>query len=222
MIITVTNTGRVGEPQGDFGIVYRWHDRLKNKYYIGSHWHSKKCKFPQTGTCNYVCSSRHMKNAYQKRPDDFTKEILVVVTTSREDLLRQEQWWLDTIHDSQFGKGVYNLNKTAKGWKLPKEVNSAMRKKDWAADRERREKQGITMCHIRRGWANTDRVRRSECMRLKWQDPIYRAKQLAGASERRKKQWLDPAYRAAISAASRASQLGRKRGPYRPRRKSAA
>ena len=97
------------------GFVYRWHDQAKNMYYIGSHWHCKKCKFYQTGVCNYTCSSTWMLRAYKNRPDDFSREILVVVTTSRKDLLRREQFWLDRIHKSQLGKAVYNLRRLANG-----------------------------------------------------------------------------------------------------------
>jgi hypothetical protein len=85
------------------GFVYRWHDRKHDRYYFGSHWG------PQDD--GYVCSSTHMKRAYKKRPDDFHREIVATVTASRKDLLRREQTWLDTIHHSQLGKCVYNLNR---------------------------------------------------------------------------------------------------------------
>jgi hypothetical protein len=83
------------------GFIYRWHDRAKNRNYFGSHWGD-----PNDG---YVCSSPRMLRVYKRRPGNFTREILAVVTTSRADLFRREQYWLDRIHDSQFGKSVYNL-----------------------------------------------------------------------------------------------------------------
>lgn len=90
------------------GFVYRWYDRAKNMYYIGSHWG------PQDD--GYVCSSRWMKDAYKRRPDDFVREILAVVSTSRKDLLRREQTWLDRISDRQLGKGVYNLDRRVRDY----------------------------------------------------------------------------------------------------------
>ncbi len=88
------------------GFVYRWHDLKANHYYIGSHWGSEDD--------GYVCSSKWMRDAYKKRPETFApREILAVITTSRKDLLRREEWWLNTIHDSQLGKSVYNLKKQA-------------------------------------------------------------------------------------------------------------
>lgn len=209
-MIAITNTERRAPAAlGEFGIVYQWYDRAKNKRYIGSHWHSKKCKFPQTGACNYVCSSRQMKSAYQKRPDDFTKEILAVVTTSKEDLLRREQTWLDRISDQQFGKSFYNLNKTAKGWRLPKEVNSAMRKAYWAADPHQRHNMSPEV---------RERISASvsKGMKVRWQDPVYRAKQLDCARTRGPCSTETRAKISASVSASHARHVGQKRGPYKP------
>jgi len=97
-----------GHIVNESGFVYRWHDRKRNRYYFGSHW---GC--PDDG---YVCGNRHMKAAFKKRPETFApREILVVVTTSRKDLHRHEQYWLDRIHPSQLGRAVYNLKLTAEG-----------------------------------------------------------------------------------------------------------
>ena len=50
------------------GFVYRWHDSSNGMYYIGSHKGS-----PDDG---YLCSSKYMKNAYNKRPESFYREIM--------------------------------------------------------------------------------------------------------------------------------------------------
>jgi hypothetical protein len=79
-----------------------------NKYYIGSHWGS-----PDDG---YVCSSTLMKNAYKRRPFDFTRRIISRVTTSRSELLKEEERWLQMISLDEVGKKYYNLNLTTHHW----------------------------------------------------------------------------------------------------------
>jgi hypothetical protein len=121
MSITFTIPAGADEPQRDrssgksppsrstSGFVYHWYDRAQNMHYFGSHWGSQDD--------GYVCSSKWMKDAYKRRPKDFIREILAVVTTSRADLLRREQYWLDRISPKQLGKGVYNLkNKISGHW----------------------------------------------------------------------------------------------------------
>ena len=56
-----------------------------------------------------------MKRAYARRPHDFRRRILSVVTTSRQDLLAEEQRYLNMIDDSMLGKRYYNLKKNAYG-----------------------------------------------------------------------------------------------------------
>ena len=84
--------------------VCRWHERKHNKYYFGSHWGSQDD--------GYVCGSPWMKRATTNDLKTLLRAILAVVTTSRTDLLllSREQTWLNTIHRSQIGKAVYNIN----------------------------------------------------------------------------------------------------------------
>ena len=84
------------------GFVYIWRDRKYNRFYIGCHWGS-----PDDG---YVCSSPWMKRAYARRPQDFRRRILSVVTTSRDDLYLKEQAWLDKVKADEIGTRYYNLS----------------------------------------------------------------------------------------------------------------
>ena len=52
-----------------------------------------------------------MKNSYKKRPEDFKRRILKKVTTTRKDLLLEEEIWIHQIKDEELGKRYYNLCK---------------------------------------------------------------------------------------------------------------
>lgn len=90
-----------------YGFVYIWYDKKHKRYYVGSH----KGTFDD----NYICSSSWMNRAYKTRPDDFSRKILSIINTNREDLLNEEQRYLDMINDNELGKKYYNLKKNAYG-----------------------------------------------------------------------------------------------------------
>lgn len=90
---------------GDSGFVYLWFDKKHRRYYVGAHWG------PQTD--GYVCSSDWMRRAYKRRPHDFRRRIVAVVTTSRANLLAEEARWLAMIRPSEFKARYYNLKNTA-------------------------------------------------------------------------------------------------------------
>lgn len=83
------------------GFIYVWRDRKHGRYYVGSHWGSP--------TDRYVCSSNWMRHSYRRRPEDFKRRIVSVVTTTRADLLEEEHRWLQMIDPDQLGKRYYNL-----------------------------------------------------------------------------------------------------------------
>ena len=95
-----------------YGFVYLWFDRVKKRFYVGSHW--------GTEGDGYICSSSWMKKAYKHRPKDFRRRILARVYTTRADLLAEEQRWLDMIKPEEIRKGsksrYYNLNLQTAGW----------------------------------------------------------------------------------------------------------
>lgn len=85
-----------------FGFVYIWWNKSSNRFYIGSHW----------GTENdgYICSSQAMREAHRRHPENFRRRILNRIYTNREELLKEEQKWIDLIPKEQFGLKYYNMN----------------------------------------------------------------------------------------------------------------
>lgn len=90
-----------------YGFVYIWYDRKHKRYYIGSHWGSEDD--------GYICSSRWMRKAYRRRPQDFKRRIISRVIKGRGDLLQEEYKWLQLISDDEIGKKYYNLTKHLNG-----------------------------------------------------------------------------------------------------------
>lgn len=87
----------------NYGFVYLWRDRKHNKYYIGSHWGNEND--------GYICSSNRMRNAYNKRPEDFKRRIIKRVLSNRKDLLDEEYYWLSQIKSSELnGVRYYNVS----------------------------------------------------------------------------------------------------------------
>jgi hypothetical protein len=91
------------------GFVYIWFDALKNMFYVGSH--------KGYISDSYVCSSKRMLKAYNKRPTDFRRRILKFIQ-EENDILFWEQYYLNMIKDSEllYNKGkYYNVKRTATG-----------------------------------------------------------------------------------------------------------
>ena len=88
------------------GFVYLWFDRKRKMYYVGSHWGSEDD--------GYICSSKWMRDAYHKRPQDFKRRIISRVDTNRQALLIEEHRYLLMIKDEELGKRYYNI----RIWKL--------------------------------------------------------------------------------------------------------
>jgi len=104
------------------GFVYIWRDRKHNRYYIGSHW--------GTEDDGYICSSRWMRNAYKRRPEDFKRKIISKVMTERGDLLAEEYKWLQLIPEEQLGNKYYNLTNHHNGhWTTDEEKTLTVREK---------------------------------------------------------------------------------------------
>ena len=99
-----------------YGFVYIWFDKKYKRYYVGSHW--------GTEDDGYICSSNWMRNSFRRRPKDFKRRILTIVSTNRTDLLIEEQRWLNFIKDDELNTGnstqqqreenvrYYNVSKT--------------------------------------------------------------------------------------------------------------
>ncbi len=90
-----------------YGFIYEWYDAKTDKKYIGSHW----------GTVDdgYICSSKWMRNAYRRRPNDFKRKIIVDGIQSKNELLQKENSYLRRINVNNLGKKYYNLKNYAGG-----------------------------------------------------------------------------------------------------------
>lgn len=122
-----------------YGFVYIWRDRKHNRYYIGCHW--------GTEDDGYICSSRWMRNAYKRRPDDFRRRILSRVDSARSDLLAEEYKWLQLIPENQLGNKYYNLTS---------HLNN-----HWTSDEDK---------------TSSIKQKLSEAQKRNFQDPEYRAR----------------------------------------------
>ena len=104
-----------------YGFVYIWRDRKHKMFYIGCHW--------GTEDDGYVCSSNRMRNAYNRRPNDFKRKIITKVYTNKRDLMFEEQVWLYMIPDEQLGKKYYNLRKHIEHWQFNEEKTLSVKEK---------------------------------------------------------------------------------------------
>jgi len=90
-----------------YGFIYIWLDKKHKRYYIGCHW-----GFEDDG---YICSSSWMKQAYRIRPFDFKRRIIKSNISSRIELYKEEQKWLNMIKENEIkplneNPKYYNLN----------------------------------------------------------------------------------------------------------------
>jgi hypothetical protein len=99
--------------QEKYGFIYIWFDKKNTRFYIGSHWGHEND--------GYICSSRMMRQAYNRRPEDFKRRIISRIYSNREDLLLEEERWLkmidpnkttprNTTVDSRQSVRYYNIN----------------------------------------------------------------------------------------------------------------
>lgn len=112
----------------DYGFIYIWYDRKHKRYYIGCHWgHIDD---------GYVCSSPWMKQAYSKRPHDFRRRILSIVTTSRQDMFDEEARWQSMIKDEELRVRYYNIKRHGdRHWSIDPYKHLSVRQKISKANR---------------------------------------------------------------------------------------
>lgn len=205
------------------GFVYIWRDRKHNRFYIGSHWGA-----PDDG---YVCSSTWMLAAYARRPEDFKRRIVAVVTASRDALLDEEYRWLKLIKADEIGVRYYNLMVHRFGhWTccpsktrtIGERISQMLRGKKLSEEHRRAIAEGnkgkvITEQHRRALAAANTGKKASEETRAK-QAAAKLGKKRGPHSEEHKRRLSESNKGVKRSAETRArvaaSQLGRKRGPH--------
>lgn len=84
-----------------YGFVYIWFDVRKNMYYVGCHWGNE--------TDGYICSSKWMRDAYRRRPQDFRRRV-IKTNLSREQMFLEEQRYFNMIKPEEVKSRYYNLN----------------------------------------------------------------------------------------------------------------
>ncbi len=90
-----------------YGFVYIWFDKKHRRFYLGCHW--------GTEDDGYICSSRWMRQSYNRRPQDFKRRVISRIYTSRSELLNEEGRWLNLIDEKDIGIKYYNLTKHING-----------------------------------------------------------------------------------------------------------
>lgn len=147
------------------GFIYLWRDRKSGQFYLGSH-----LGFEDDG---YVCSSRWMRSAYKKRPGDFKRRIIKRVG-SYDELITEEQRFLDMIKPEEFGVKYFNYQPKAKGWSWHQYDNVA--KKEVVA------KSAKARTGLKRSEEFSEVMRQSQIKN--WQIPEYRQNAIAKAVAR--------------------------------------
>lgn len=162
------------------GFVYIWMDRKQKRFYIGSH----------VGEIDdgYVCSSKTMRQAYDRRPQDFKRRILYTQIGDRASLLTEESRWLSFIKTEELGKRYYNKEKKTFG--SESEVYGEWSRRYWS-DPTNREKKSRSM-------TGKKNPAHSERMRAKWADPEFKKKFNRSASN--KKAWANDEKRRAAQS----------------------
>lgn len=98
-----------------YGFIYIWRDSKHNRFYIGQHW----------GTIDdgYICSSKWMRDAYRRRPQDFKRRILTTNIQTREETLCKESEWLGLIKEEELGKRYFNfINRRFNHWSVDEKL----------------------------------------------------------------------------------------------------
>ena len=173
-----------------FGFVYNWNDTKHKTFYVVSH----KGSFDD----GYVCSSTWMKRSYTRRPYDFKRKILSIITTDRKDLLAEEQRYLNMILEDELGKKYYNLKRNAYGGFTSAAYEAAMLKnKGRTVSNETKKKvsdalKGVAWSEKRRSAQKGSYKRR---LKIKYCDIIFNsieeAVQYAGVSRATVDRWCD-------------------------------
>lgn len=165
-----------------YGFVYMWYDCKHRKYYIGRHW----------GTIDdgYICSSTNMRNNYRNRPFDFKRRILSYVYTSIDDLVLEEQKWLDLIDVAELNCKYYNKTKSSstpstRGYKHSQETRNKISQSNRGKKLSEETKQKLRKANKKQFDDPQQRLTLKDKIKSLWQDPEYRKFQTENKKGRR-------------------------------------
>ncbi len=93
--------------------IYLWYDTKSKFFYLGGHKGQVKD--------SYICSSKSMKRAFNKRPSTFRFRVLEYITVNDNKHIRQrEQFWLNQIKDTELMTTENVKNKTCRYYNVKK------------------------------------------------------------------------------------------------------
>lgn len=123
--------------------VYCWTDHKTNKLYVGSH--------KGTTDDGYVCSSKHMMKEYNKRPNDFTRQI--IAEGNLEDIRVLEGKILKAV-SARLNEDFYNKHDNDgfyfEGWQKGQFSEEHRRNMSIAASKRKRSPEHLAALHAGR------------------------------------------------------------------------
>lgn len=163
-----------------YGFIYLWYDRKHKRYYLGRHW--------GTEDDGYICSSTNMRNNYNNRPDDFKRRIIKRVYTSQEDLVLEEQRWLDFIHPKECEVRYYNKTlkstvPTMRGRKHTEETKIKMSQTAKGRPKSEETKEKLRQVNLGKKYSDETNKKKGQNSR-DYSDPVFLSKMRFAAKNR--------------------------------------
>lgn len=165
--------------QEKYGFIYLWYDRKHNKFYIGRHWGNE--------VDGYICSSNSMRDAYRRRPNDFKRRIIKRIYTSQDDLVVEEQRYLNMIKQTECMKKYYNKSlksstPSTRGYKHSEETKEKIRQKTIGRKLSEEAKEKIRIANL--GKMYSDDINKKKGGHRDYSDPTFRENMSNAAKNR--------------------------------------
>jgi hypothetical protein len=129
-----------------------------------------------------------MRDAYRRRPDDFKRRILKRVFTSQEDLVLEEQRWLDFIQPIECGKRYYNKTlrsnmPTMRGRKHSEKTKLKMSQTAKGRPKSEETKEKLRQVNLGKKYSDETNKKKGQNTR-DYSDPVFLLKMKAAAKNR--------------------------------------
>lgn len=163
-----------------YGFIYVWYDRRYKRFYVGRHW----------GTVDdgYICSSNSMRDAHRRRPEDFKRRIVSYVYSSIQNLILEEQRWLDMIISKEANGKYYNKSLKAstpstKGYKHSEETRKKISEASLGKTVSEETKEKLRQINLGKKYSN-EVNRKKGVNNRDYSDPIFLEKMSVAAQNR--------------------------------------
>ena len=165
--------------QQKYGFIYLWYDRKHAKFYLGRHWGHEDD--------GYICSSVNMRNNYKNRPQDFKRRIVKRVYDSQENLVFEEQRYLNMIKPTECKSRYYNISlkstiPTMRGRKHSEETKEKMRQKALGRIQTEETKNKLRLINL--GKTYSESTNKKKGGHRDYSDPLFREKMTICAKNR--------------------------------------